>query len=194
MNFYTCTEFIVAIYININSILACYKHRLKILDRHTKSTLFHIQNVTQEDGCHSDKGAYPREDLRSAVRSILNGEITVNDAHTKFNIPIRTIQDHVKYVFPIFSSHTHTFGINHIFRVVCYSMCKIVWGIYRGMHSSPLCIWESTIPPVYIKETGMHCSSMRTLRSSCFLNRPCGQISSHALVKALPFHHFVCAR
>ena len=43
-----------------------------------------------------EKGSYPREKLRDAVRAVLNCEMTVQKAHTEYKILIRTIQDHVK--------------------------------------------------------------------------------------------------
>ena len=45
-----------------------------------------------------DKASYPRETLRNAVRAVLNCHMTLHDAHREYKIPIRTIQDHVKYV------------------------------------------------------------------------------------------------
>ena len=35
-----------------------------------------------------DKGAYPREHLRNAVRSVINGEMSASDADKQFNIPL----------------------------------------------------------------------------------------------------------
>ena len=41
-------------------------------------------------------GQYSRESLKEAVKRILNGELSVQIASTKYSIPERTLQNHVK--------------------------------------------------------------------------------------------------
>ena len=51
----------------------------------------------------SSEKPYSKEALAEAVRSILNGQLTVSEAFEKYNrcIPKRTLQNHVKYeTFP----------------------------------------------------------------------------------------------
>ena len=47
----------------------------------------------------SSEKPYSKESLTEAVRSILNGDLTVSEAFEKYNrsIPKRTLQNHVKY-------------------------------------------------------------------------------------------------
>ena len=45
----------------------------------------------------SSEKPYSKEALAEAVRSILNGQLTVSEAFEKYNIPKRTLQNHVKY-------------------------------------------------------------------------------------------------
>ena len=47
----------------------------------------------------SSEKPYSKEVLAEAVKSILNGQLTVSEAFEKYNrsIPKRTLQNHVKY-------------------------------------------------------------------------------------------------
>ena len=50
----------------------------------------------KKDIKEKDRGQYSRESLKEAVRRILNGELSVQIASTKYSIPERTLQNHVK--------------------------------------------------------------------------------------------------
>ena len=45
-----------------------------------------------------DRGGYPRENLKIGVYDVVNGILSVHAASTKYGVPERTIQHHVKYV------------------------------------------------------------------------------------------------
>ena len=68
-----------------------------------------------------DKGGYPKQKLRDAVQEILNTSLTFHAAHRKYDIPIRTLQHHVKYVtLLILNSHSqNNLQEGNVFESVC---------------------------------------------------------------------------
>ena len=50
----------------------------------------------KKDIKEKERGQYSRETLKEAVRRILNGELSVQIASTKYSIPERTLQRHVQ--------------------------------------------------------------------------------------------------
>ena len=50
----------------------------------------------KKDIKQKERGQYSRKSLKEAVTRILNGELSVQIASTKYGIPERTLQNHVK--------------------------------------------------------------------------------------------------